>query len=183
MADAILQDRAEKGRAACREYYQRNKDRLRELAKARAAKLRKENPSLAKLRSKTSKDKKPDKYKTAHRKYYEKNKSKVIERAALNDKKYPDQRRARTAKRRALKAMAGGSYSKHDISRLMIEQVHLCNGCGCDISEKFEVDHIVPISRGGSNFPENIQLLCRPCNARKWAYTMEEWTKRKKQND
>src|SRR5215469_3780426 len=37
-----------------------------------------------------------------------------------------------------------------------------CTSCGS--REKLEFDHIVPVSRGGSDTPRNIQLLCEPCN-------------------
>lgn len=30
-------------------------------------------------------------------------------------------------------------------------------------------DHITPLARGGTNQPDNIQVLCRACNARKHA--------------
>lgn len=31
----------------------------------------------------------------------------------------------------------------------------------------FQVDHIVPMNRGGKTVPENLQILCRKCNAKK----------------
>jgi Holliday junction resolvasome RuvABC ATP-dependent DNA helicase subunit len=42
-----------------------------------------------------------------------------------------------------------------------------CTRCGS--REKLEFDHIVPVSRGGSNTARNIELLCEPCNRSKSA--------------
>ncbi len=33
-----------------------------------------------------------------------------------------------------------------------------------------EIDHILPIARRGTNDPANLQVLCRPCNRKKWAH-------------
>jgi 5-methylcytosine-specific restriction endonuclease McrA len=37
----------------------------------------------------------------------------------------------------------------------------------CESEENITKDHIIPTSRGGSNDPENLQLLCRSCNSKK----------------
>jgi hypothetical protein len=37
----------------------------------------------------------------------------------------------------------------------------------CDSRERLEYDHIVPLSRGGSNTERNIELLCENCNRSK----------------
>ena len=44
-----------------------------------------------------------------------------------------------------------------------------CKFCRRDISGKgaSALDHIVPIARGGTSTPDNLQLLCRRCNSRK----------------
>jgi hypothetical protein len=47
-----------------------------------------------------------------------------------------------------------------------------CASCQKDISlelaEEENIDHIVPLSRGGTNDLVNLQLLCRPCNLEKY---------------
>ena len=39
--------------------------------------------------------------------------------------------------------------------------------CALCLAPAVETDHIVPISRGGSNKPENLQALCKDCNCEK----------------
>lgn len=37
----------------------------------------------------------------------------------------------------------------------------------CSAEEYLEFDHVIPVARGGGNFDNNIQLLCRKCNLKK----------------
>lgn len=71
-----------------------------------------------------------------------------------------------------------GTHTVQDIQNLLKLQDSQCNGCQKFLI-KFDVDHIIPQSKGGSNGPENLQLLCPSCNRSKNDKTMEEWTEYK----
>lgn len=93
---------------------------------------------------------------------------------------HPKNKQSRLAsyhKRRALKLNSTGSYTQKDIQRILESQDCKCVGCQEDISKSFTIDHIVALSKGGSNLAENIQLLCLACNCQKGARSMEEWQK------
>jgi len=53
------------------------------------------------------------------------------------------------------------------IVRIRAEQQNLCAICCVSIAEASHLDHIMPLARGGAHAPNNLQLLCPPCNLRK----------------
>jgi 5-methylcytosine-specific restriction endonuclease McrA len=42
-----------------------------------------------------------------------------------------------------------------------------CRNCGATAELQF--DHVIPVAMGGGSGPENLQVLCGPCNRRKGA--------------
>lgn len=84
-------------------------------------------------------------------------------------KNNPDKAREQWRNRKAAKRHAEGKHSADDVKMLATWQRHKCAWCAARIKSGFHVDHIVPISKGGTNWPRNLQLLCAPCNQRKHA--------------
>ena len=50
---------------------------------------------------------------------------------------------------------------------------YMCTYCGA--KEYLTIDHILPLSRGGSSNKDNLTTACRSCNSRKHNKTIEEW--------
>lgn len=65
----------------------------------------------------------------------------------------------------------------HEKAKKWLAQVDFrCLACGADLTVvKWQLDHIHPRSRGGSDDPANFQILCASCNGLKGAKTMREW--------
>lgn len=61
-------------------------------------------------------------------------------------------------------------------NRVLHEDGFTCNYCG-DAANC--VDHIIPLSRGGTNDRENLQAACMPCNSSKSDKLLSEWRGRR----
>lgn len=81
--------------------------------------------------------------------------------------------RIATANRRTKVAGNGGTFTDEDIRILRENQGGMC--AVCDITDRLEIDHIVPIARGGTSDPSNLQLLCISHNRSKGARDFQEW--------
>lgn len=91
-------------------------------------------------------------------------------------KNNPEARKSICHSYRARERNSEGRYTSQYIDKLLSKQNNRCIGCRISFNLiKYTVDHIKPLSRGGSNWPDNIQLLCGPCNDSKGVKFMCEW--------
>jgi 5-methylcytosine-specific restriction endonuclease McrA len=102
---------------------------------------------------------------------YKKNADHRKEKAKEWKEKNPEKakiiHRASQAKRRARFREADGHHSASDIEKLLLLQKWKCPMCHSNLRSGFHVDHVHPLSRGGSNWPSNLQCLCPKCNQQK----------------
>jgi 5-methylcytosine-specific restriction endonuclease McrA len=75
--------------------------------------------------------------------------------------------RALSRSYKARKKAAPGSHTGEDVAAILKAQRGRCAACGTDVRDGFHVDHIQPLSKGGSNDKSNLQILCSFCNLSK----------------
>jgi 5-methylcytosine-specific restriction endonuclease McrA len=137
-------------------------------ANAHSAEWAKRNPDKVKERVRQWGADNPEANARKAKRYRERHPEKVKERARRYVSDNPDVFRAANARRRARKKNAPGSYTAAEAQGLLGAQNHICARCRCNLKQApRHLDHIIPLSRGGSNFIENMQWLCRTCNVRK----------------
>ena len=155
------------GKCRDKKKYEKNKEKI----KARVRKYNKEHP---------------EKVKAYKKKYYEKNKEKIKARVRKYNKEHPEKVKTSNKKwqkanleqckidehkRRTRKKGNGGSYTIEEIAKLRKKSKGICKGYNRKshyVSEdKLTIDHIIPVSNGGTSNIDNIQLLCKSCNCSK----------------
>jgi 5-methylcytosine-specific restriction endonuclease McrA len=75
----------------------------------------------------------------------------------------------------AMRKNAPGWHSADDIRSLLKTQKGLCWWCGKEWGEKYHVDHRIPLSRGGTNYVNNLVIACEGCNLSKNNKMPWEW--------
>jgi 5-methylcytosine-specific restriction endonuclease McrA len=114
-----------------------------------------------------SKKKNIEKQRATVRAWYHANAERVYQKTLARRRANPDKQRAHGRNRRARLKEAEGHHTAEDIQCILKAQKGKCALCRVNLGEKYEVDHITPISAGGSNWPRNLQVTCVECNRSK----------------
>jgi 5-methylcytosine-specific restriction endonuclease McrA len=96
-------------------------------------------------------------------------------RTAIHSANNPSMVQDRLDRRKALEESACGSYSDLDIKRIRKALHDTCRFCDAPLNGGGEIEHLTPLSRGGTNYPRNITLACLNCNREKTNKTLEEY--------
>ncbi len=156
-----------------REWKKRNRERLNALYRERYAK----NPEKYRAKSRRVYQKNPERYrqysrdynKTAPGQYRQKARERTRQWALDNPERVARNVKVSKHRRRSRERSATGTFIANDLVTLFAAQVGRCIYCKDKLGQKYHVDHIVPLSKGGSNDPANLQLLCASCNLSKAA--------------
>ncbi len=112
----------------------------------------------------------------ASQRYRQNNPKKAAETARNYRQRNPELMRNKTHKRRALIAAQSFIVSKKELRRLLEATCFYCNAAPAT-----QLDHIIPIARGGNHSIGNLIGACPFCNASKGSRFITEW--RKKQHE
>jgi len=118
----------------------------------------------------------PDEHAAKNRLYYARHKEERNAHNAIYFREHPEVVLAKWQNYRARKRDAEGSFTSAEWLTLVATHKKCCAYCGD--AGPLEADHRLPLSRGGSNYIENILPACRRCNARKHLLTEAEFRAR-----
>jgi 5-methylcytosine-specific restriction endonuclease McrA len=128
---------------------------------------RQENADKIKKRRELNKEK----TKVYKRNYTLNNKEKIALNSAVYRKNNPDKIKINNLKRRVAKR-SNGIYK---ISEKEIQKLYSSNCFYCGSYEKIQIDHVIPISKGGTHSIGNLVPACKDCNLSKRDKFLAEW--------
>lgn len=158
----------EKWRQQVHEWYEQNKEHVAEYNK----RYREENPEIIQENIRRFHEENPD-YRSN---YYQEHKDEYRERARNWRAENLEQSRLLWHRYDARKKGAQGECTPSDAANIYRFQNGRCKYCNADLEATGKhLDHIIPLSRGGNNWPTNLQYLCPSCNTSKADKMPWEW--------
>jgi len=112
----------------------------------------------------------PDKVLKHRREYYQKNSPRMKEYVKQYLKDHPEVKARVRVLRRLQKQAKRFVVTAKDMRRLLSQP---CYQCGSMV--QLSIDHVIPLSRGGSHGIGNLATLCRKCNSSKGSKLLIEW--------
>ena len=125
--------------------------------------------------------------------YYERSKDKILQYQAEHKEEIREQRskynqtparkllqREYAAKRKACQISNGGSYSLLEVNELIEFFDYKCAYTGQPLEENYHLDHVVALTKGGTNYIYNIVPCGREVNCSKNNREMESWFRQQK---
>ena len=126
------------------------------------------NPEQKKITDNLWRNNNLEKVRESNRRWQEKNPEKILENIHI--------RKARKQNNKT-----------YFVRKKFIVRLYNSSCVFCGSKEKIQMDHVMPISRGGQHSEGNLQPLCQKCNYSKNSKTMSEWRysviRRKGKND
>ncbi len=150
-----------------RAYYQTNREKI----KNAVSQARKENPELDKLRKKIYHQKNAEKVRAKVQLWKKQNPEKVAKNNKIFRKRHPE-RIANNAARRRKKIAQNGIFQ---ILNKELKAIYASKCFYCGATESIEMDHVIPISRGGRHSIGNLVPACKTCNLSKRDKLLIEW--------
>jgi 5-methylcytosine-specific restriction endonuclease McrA len=106
-----------------------------------------------------------DRHAALHRLWYQENRERVLTAVQRWAGENPDKVAVKNQRRRAI--LQDAYVEDIDRSKLFDRDEGLCGICGLAVDDSWEIDHIVPLARGGTHEYANVRVAHGLCNRRK----------------
>lgn len=193
LTEEELKEVREKERLSSRRYHQANRDKCLKAMRRRYQENIEYHRVYARERTREYVKINKERIKEYHKKYYAINAEWIKEKVANNPYRYTERarlkrrewiqrnyehylryRRPHYSLRRTRKTLAGGSYTAQEWEALKAKYNYTCLRCGRSEPEiQLTADHVIPVSKNGTSNIDNIQPLCKSCNSRKHAKSID----------
>lgn len=126
----------------------------------------KERGDVGYFRDRYKKD--PSRFVAGSMDHYRANRDTIIQNVKAWAARNPERRHAiANSYKHRRRAVEAGGMSGPELTAWVRKQKKICYWCSAACERDFQVDHYVPLSKGGAHLASNLVVACGDCNRRK----------------